>query len=132
MLCLSLRTGEYLTIGDNIILQLDRMSGDKCKFVIKAPKEVSILRGSVLERTESRPDCIVVKPQWRRKDIILDRSRAQALTAMRKLLCQMDGTDENVKRLRKQLNHIFPPQRDDEGSAKQLDQVSSGAANRLK
>jgi len=86
------------------------MSSNRCKFVIKAPKDVSVLRGAVLERTgEERPDCIIEKQRWHKREVVWDRSKAQALAAMRKRLCQMDGRDENVRDLRRQLNHIFPP-----------------------
>lgn len=111
MLCLSLRTGDYLTIGDDVVLQLDRMTGDRCKLVIQAPREVPVLRGEVLERTEKRPDCVIDKPRFRKKEVLWDRSKAQALTAMRKLLYQMDGKDENIKTLRRQLNHMFPQEK---------------------
>ncbi len=50
MLCLTLLPGEYLTIGSDVVVQLDRMSGDHCKLAIHAPREVPILRGEVLER----------------------------------------------------------------------------------
>ncbi len=50
MLCLSLLPGEYLTIGDNVVVQVDRMVGDRCKLVINAPREVPVVRGAVLER----------------------------------------------------------------------------------
>ena len=45
MLCLNLNQGEYLTIGDKVVVQLDRISGDRCKLVIQAPKQVTVLRG---------------------------------------------------------------------------------------
>ncbi len=108
MLCLSLRSGDYLTIGDDVVLQLERSSGDRCKLVIQAPKEVPVLRGEVLERTEKRPDCVFDKPRYYKKELMWDRSKAQALAAMRKLLSEMDGRDANVRSLRRQLNHMFP------------------------
>jgi len=50
MLCLNLNQGEYLTIGEDVVVQLDSISGDRCKLVINAPKEIAVLRGKVLER----------------------------------------------------------------------------------
>ena len=50
MLCLNLNVGEYLTIGEDVVVQLDRITGDRCKLVVEAPREVPILRGEVLER----------------------------------------------------------------------------------
>ena len=110
MLCLALTPGEYLTIGNDVVVQLDRMAGDRCKLVIQAPKEVPVLRGAVLERTGGkRPECIFNAPRWYKPEIPWDRSKAQALNAMRKLLSEMDGRDDDVKALQRQLDHMFPP-----------------------
>ena len=54
MLCLNLNQGEYLTIGEDVVVQLDSISGDRCKLVINAPKEIAVLRGKVLERNGFR------------------------------------------------------------------------------
>ena len=40
MLSLNLRPGEYMTIGGDVVVQLDRMSGDRCKLLIDAPREI--------------------------------------------------------------------------------------------
>lgn len=118
MLCLNLTPGEYMTIGGNVVVQLDRVSGDRCKLVVEAPREIPILRGEVLERIGGeRPACVFDGPRWHRRDIPWNRSKAQALNAMRTLLGQMDGGDSNVQALRRQLNHMFPPARNDEKSA---------------
>lgn len=110
MLCLNLNQGEHLTIGEDVVVQLDGISGDRCKLVINAPRELAVLRGKVLERNGGqRPACVFDGPRWHRKEIIWDRSRAQALAAMRTLLNMMDGRDSNVQTLRRQLNHMFPP-----------------------
>ena len=125
MLCLNLNQGEYLTIGEDVVVQLHSISGDRCKLVIHAPKEIPVLRGKVLERTGGqRPECVFDGPRWHRKEIIWDRSKAQALAAMRLLLSQMDGRDSNVQTLSRQLNHIFPPARAEE--AAQPAEVSPG------
>ena len=63
----------------------------------------------MLERTGGkRPDCVFDGPRWHRREISWDRSKAQALAAMRLLLSQMDSGDSNVQALRRQLNHMFP------------------------
>ena len=109
MLCLNLAPGEYMTIGDAVVVQLDRISGDHCRLMVQAPKEIPILRGEVLERGGGeRPTCVVDSPRWRRQELSWNRSKAQALAAMRTLLGQMDGRDSNVQTLRRQLNHMFP------------------------
>lgn len=110
MLCLNLAPGDYVTIGGNVVVQLDRISGDRCKLMMEAPKEIPILRGAVLERTGGeRPGCVFDAPRWHRREIPWNRSKAQALAAMRTLLDEMDGGDSNVQALRRQLNHMFPP-----------------------
>ncbi len=109
MLSLSLLPGEYLTIGDNVVVQVDRMVGDRCKLVINAPREILIVRGTVLEREGGeRPGCVFDGFRWRKPEISWDRSKAQALSAMRRLLSEMDGGDSNVQTLRRQLDHMFP------------------------
>ena len=125
MLCLSLTPGEYLTIGSNVIILFDRMSGDRCKMVIHAHREVPVLRGEVLERAGGeRPECVFAAPRWRRPEISWDQSKAQALASMRKVLSEMDGQDSRVQALQKQLDHMFPPVQ--RGKAKQTSAVSNG------
>ncbi len=64
MLSLTLSPGEYVTIGDNVILQFDCTVGERCKLAFQAPREVAILRGEVLERGgAARPDCVFDKPK---------------------------------------------------------------------
>lgn len=109
MLSLTISPGEYVTIGDNIVLQFDHVAAGRCDLVIQAPREIPILRGEVRERRgEKRPDCVFEKSRWRKVEIPWNRSKEQALHAMRKLLESMDGKDESVKTLRRQLNHMFP------------------------
>ncbi len=110
MLCLSLLPGEYLTIGKDVVLQYDCTEGERCRVAVSAPKEIPIVRGAVLERGGGeRPECVFDKPRWCRRELPWDRSKAQALAAMRTLLDQMDGRDQNVQALRRQLDHMFPP-----------------------
>ena len=125
MLCLNPPPGEYLTIGENVVVQMDRISGESCKLMIQAPREISILRGEVLERTGGqRPGCVFDTPRWHKREIAWNRSKAQALAAMRLLLSQMDGGDSNVQTLSRQLNHIFPPMQAEE--AEQPAEISPG------
>ena len=120
MLSLNLKQGEYLTIGSDVVVQLDRISGDSCTLAVQAPREIPILRGEVLERSGGkRPDCVQDGPRWHRQEVPWNRSKAQALQAMRQLLSEMDGSNGDVQALRRQLNHMFP-------------EVSPGCANRLK
>ncbi len=57
MLSLQLKSGEYLTIGDDIAIQIFQQSGSAFSVAVKAPKEIPVLRGAVAERSgEQRPD----------------------------------------------------------------------------
>ena len=57
MLSLYLKDGEYLTIGDEIVVQV--FTNSTIRLSVKAPKDMTILRGEVLERTgEARPACL--------------------------------------------------------------------------
>lgn len=126
MLCLNLTPGEYMTIGDNVVVQLDRISGDRCKLMVQAPREIPVLRGEVLEREGGkRPACVFDAPRWHRQEVPWNRSKAQALAAMRTLLSQMDGRDSNVQTLRRQLEHMFPLARES-GEAEEFSKVSDG------
>jgi len=60
MLLLQLRSGEYLTIGKDIAVQVFQGSGDRIRVGVSAPKDLTILRGEVLERAgEKRPEDLI-------------------------------------------------------------------------
>ena len=111
MLSLQLKTGDYMTIGKEVVVQLDHISGDRCKLMVQAPKDMAILRGEVLERTGGeRPECVFDGPRRHRQEIIWNRSKTQALHSIRLLLGQMDSADPDVRTLKRQLDFIFPPE----------------------
>ena len=57
MLSLQMKSGDYVTIGENVVVQVFRDSGPQFRISIKAPKEIPIMRGAVLERAgQERPD----------------------------------------------------------------------------
>lgn len=57
MLSLQLKDGEYLTIGKDIVIQV--FTGATTQVLVQAPKDMTILRGEVLERNgEDRPACL--------------------------------------------------------------------------
>ena len=57
MLSLGRNPGEYVVIGDNIIVEV--VSIDNClRLAIDAPKEMSIERGENYEKTHDVPECI--------------------------------------------------------------------------
>ena len=57
MLSLMLKDGEYLTIGEDIVIQV--FANSTIKLAIRAPRDMTVLRGEVLERNgENRPNCL--------------------------------------------------------------------------
>ncbi|TWT80706.1 hypothetical protein CA13_21520 [Planctomycetes bacterium CA13] len=54
MLVLSRKEGEQLLIGDNIVLTINRLAGNRVAIGIDAPKDVRVVRGE-LQPKESRP-----------------------------------------------------------------------------
>ena len=59
MLCITMRKGDYFTIGEDIVIQFDYLSSERVHLTIRAPRDVPILRGDVLERGGGkRPDCV--------------------------------------------------------------------------
>ena len=49
MLSLQLKSGEYLTIGDHIAVQIFQQTGSCFQVAVQAPREWPILRGEVRE-----------------------------------------------------------------------------------
>ena len=57
MLFLQLKSGEYLTIGEDIAVQVFQETGDRIRVAVSAPRDLAILRGEVRERNGAqRPD----------------------------------------------------------------------------
>ena len=50
MLFLQMKTGDYLTIGEDITIQFFPDSSTRVRVAINAPKDLTILRGDVRER----------------------------------------------------------------------------------
>ena len=111
MLMLQLRTGEYITISDNVVVQVSEISGERCKLMIEAPREIPVVRGELLERAgQERPECVLETHRRQRPDqLSWNRNKTQALKSMRRLLYRMDGGNPDVKTLRRQLDFLFPP-----------------------
>lgn len=64
MLFLRLKSGEYLTIGEDIAIQVFPESGAAVRVAINAPKDVDILRGEVRERSGAKPPSGLVGPMY--------------------------------------------------------------------
>jgi sRNA-binding carbon storage regulator CsrA len=66
MLSLQLKDGEYLTIGRDIVIQV--FTGATTQVLVQAPRDLTILRGEVLERNgEDRPACLLDQPPEKMK-----------------------------------------------------------------
>lgn len=49
-LVLQVREGEWILIGNDIVVTLERLQGTRTSISIRAPKDVRVLRGTVIER----------------------------------------------------------------------------------
>jgi sRNA-binding carbon storage regulator CsrA len=70
MLKLTLTPDEYLLINNNIVLKLTDVVGERVYLAMDAPKEVPIVRGTVLEREGgTRPACLTDAPSRERRKL---------------------------------------------------------------
>ena len=79
MLTLRIKSGEYITIGEDVAVQVFDRPGESFEVSVKAPREVPIYRSGIFERSENRPEGLKeqrVKPPSERKR---DEKRLQAL-----------------------------------------------------
>lgn len=108
MLCVTLLPGGYFTVGGDIVIQFDRLSGERVHLVINAPREVPIVRGEVLERQGGqRPACVKeISPRYVHQ-LPWDHAKKQALAELRRELEQM-GDSPEARSIREKLNRIFP------------------------
>ena len=59
MLSLNVKDGEYITIGDEVVVQAFRY-GTQTQVLVDAPREMTILRGKLHERSgDARPDSVI-------------------------------------------------------------------------
>ena len=84
MLSLQLKSGEYLSIGEDVSVQIFEQSGSTFRVSVNAPREIPILRGEVLERTEKRPDGIFEKRPKSPSERARDAKRMQEFEEKRK------------------------------------------------
>ncbi|WP_164103101.1 carbon storage regulator [Candidatus Laterigemmans baculatus] len=55
MLVLSRKEGERLVIGDNVVITVNRISGNRITLGIEAPREVRIVRGELEPLEDKEP-----------------------------------------------------------------------------
>ena len=108
MLCITLLPGDYFTVGNDTVIQFDRLSGERVHLVINAPREVPIIRGEVLERQGgNRPACVKEKSPHYVHQLPWDHAKKQALAELRQTLDGMDDSPE-TQLLREKMGIIFP------------------------
>ncbi|TCS79638.1 carbon storage regulator CsrA [Pectinatus cerevisiiphilus] len=49
MLVLTRRPGQYITIGDNIVIHISDVQGANVRLAIDAPRDIKIYRGEIYE-----------------------------------------------------------------------------------
>lgn len=54
MLVLSRKQNESVIIGDNVVITIVQISGDKVRIGIEAPKEVTVHRQEIYEKIKNR------------------------------------------------------------------------------
>ena len=82
MLNLNLKEGEYLTIGDDIVVQTFPF-GSQTQVLIDAPRELTVLRGKLRERSgEKKPGAVI---EGYRKQTPSDRRHAEERRAKQKM-----------------------------------------------
>lgn len=116
MLKLTLLPDEYLTVGDNIVVQLLRVSGGRADVAIEAPRAVPVVRGAVLERQGGkRPACLEPPPKkkaryYRDQVFRWNDDRERAVRSMKQVFerLEQNGAGEEAKILRTQLDRIIP------------------------
>lgn len=108
MLCITMRAGDYVTLGQDTVVQFERLNGDRARIMIHAPREVPILRGDVLEREGGkRPACVLDVPEPYIRQLPWNHKKKEALAELRDTLAHMEDSPE-TQRIREKLDAIFP------------------------
>ena len=111
MLFLSLKAGEYFTVGSDTVVQYDRLHGERVQLLVHAPREVPVVRGTGLERAGNpRPACLRETPEHFVRQLPWNGEKKRALAGLRALLEELEPTEpETVRRIREKLDVLFPP-----------------------
>ena len=116
MLKLTLLPDEYLTINGDIVVQLKRVAGGRADVAVDAPREMPVVRGTLLERQGGeRPACLA--PPARKKgrtyrDQIFrwNDDRERAVRVMKRVIDRLEenGAGDEAGILRTQLDRLIP------------------------
>ena len=116
MLKLTLLPEEYLTINDNVVVQLMRVAGGRADLAIGAPRSFTVVRGTVLERSGGKRPACLAPPSGKKAKAYRDQifrwndDRERAVRAMKQVFDRLEqnGAGEEAKILRTQLDRIIP------------------------
>lgn len=87
MLSLQMKSGDYLTIGEDVVVQVFKGTGSQFRVSVKAPRQVPILRGEVRERSgDQRPQGLLEHPPKKSPS-----TQARAARQMEKLAQRTDA-----------------------------------------
>ena len=79
MLVLGVRSGEYITIGQDIVIQVVK-AGEVTRLAVQAPRECPVVRGKLVESSGGAPDCIQKKTPPHTSRFKQDRDETGALS----------------------------------------------------
>ena len=121
MLSLQLKSGDYLTIGNHVVVQVFKGSRQEFRVSIKAPREIPIVRGKVLERDgilppeglhdrppKKAPSDYSHSAQWKKRQQARE-TRSDAVRQMRAILDGLSlssSLDQDIHALRTQLERM--------------------------
>lgn len=107
MLTLRLKSGEYLTIGENIAVQVFQKKNNYLEVAVEAPRDMSILRGEVYEQENDRPDFLRAQrtktPSERAANIRRKENLARRADAAQKLNTMLDKLESQNPELEKDI-----------------------------
>ena len=129
MLSLQLKSGDYITIGKDVVVQVFKQSGPDFRVAVKAPREVPVLRGELLERGGGeRPEGMCARPlrkppsaqihDAQRLERLVQRQQARqkqeegrrkVVQEMRAILDRLSGSpalDGEIQELRRALERV--------------------------
>ncbi len=98
MLVISRKMDESITIGDNIVVTILAVEGDRVKIGIDAPRELIILRQEIFQ---------AVKDQVKLQELLVEEGKSDALQQLRNLLASETET-ESEKELEEPLENQNP------------------------
>ncbi|MCE9606774.1 MAG: carbon storage regulator [Planctomycetia bacterium] len=91
MLVLSRKQGEQIRIGDNIVITVQRLSGNRVSLGIEAPSDCKIMRGeleAILESVGAAPSVSHDAPQSRGIAVATMRAKHVGQNRIREIIQQ--------------------------------------------